>query len=540
MQHKFTAIAGLASLCLFLSACTEEDAPVTYITSSGVISGFGSVYVNGVRYITKDSNIIGNGNKSDEASLKVGMKVVINAQKSSDFEPTAQDVKYLADAIGTVDAIDLANNSLSILGQTYLITQATQFDDTRFSELRTDMIVELSAFKNEYGNFVVSYLAIKDAQTEQQLTGTISDINKVNKTFTIGELVVSYEDADITGMLTSGSLVEVKSKFPPINNKLVADKINALGLLLYIDGLLEVTGIVEDFDKAGNTIIIKVDGRKYVLSDATDFSQGDKDDLKIGSQVSLVATVVESESITDTPNYPVNNIRLELANEISLEGIVELISDDSFTLFGQEFTVDNYTQYEDDSEQDLRNFNFTNIAIGDKLAIDAYEDNGVLISRKVDREETGGNDQESHEIEGVVDNIDLPSFSVKGIIVLTNEETDFEDAQGNDVDQDTFFLKLKEQDEVEVELTKIDNDWLALAVEIDNGDTELLGTIDNFTNRFSFTVNGHDVVTNMHTKFENGSVNDLVLNAKIEVEGTVNSDGQLVADEIEFIEINAN
>ena len=545
MRHLYKSIAVIAITSLVLAGCgSDDEEPVSHVTSSGVISGFGSVYVNGVRYTTKDSYIIANGRKSDEAALKVGMKVVVAAQKSSNDGSNALEVTYLADVIGAIDAIDLGDTSLTILGQTYLITKATKLDNVLFTELTVGTFVELSAFENEYGNFMVSYLEIKEQQAEQQLTGTISKINKVNKTFTIGQLLVNYVDADVTGLLNAGSLVLIKSKFPAIDNEFVADEVTAQGLILFIDGTLELAGIVEDMDKEEESTIIKLSGRKYALTDSSDFTQGDDEDLQIGSQVSLIATVIEQESTTSI--YPINSIRVELANEISLEGIVESITNDSFTIFSQVFSVDSYTQYEDDSEQELRNFNFSDIAIGDRLALDAYEVNGLLISRKIQREETGAIEHDSHDIEGIVDSIDThqTSFSVKGIVVLNDEHTEFEDVQGVNVDQATFFTSLALNDEVEVEIIYTVNGWLALEVEIDSdakdNDVKLLGTIDTFTNRFNFTVNGHKVVTNMQTEFENGDASDLILHASVEVEGKINNQGQLVAEDVEFIEVKVN
>ena len=546
MQHKIMAIATVASLGLLLSACSDEDEVLTQnATSSGVVSGFGSVHVNGLRYVTKDSNIISNGSVSDESALKVGMKVLINAHQSTTTDATAFEVRYLADAIGEIEAIDLAAPSISVLGQTYLITSSSKFEDVEFNQLAIDDKVELSAVDNAVGSFVLGYLARKNALSEYQLSGTVSKLNKVERTFSIGKLLVNYADADIQGQLSNGSKVTLKSDRAAINNELIADEVSVQGLLLVIGGTLTYSGFVEDIDEDESGTTIELGGRKYLLTDTTVFSQGRKDGLRLGSQVSLVATVIEGESEFVSPSYPVNSIRIELANEISLEGIVQSVTDTSFTIFGQEFTVDNYTQYEDDSEQELRYFTFSDIAIGDRLEIDAYEANGLLISRKVEREETGASERDAYEVEGVVDSIDveLPSFSVKGINVLTDTDTKFEGAQGESLNQDTFFQTLVIGNDVEVEIKYTDNGWLALEVEVDgeekDNEVKLVGTIDNFTNIFSFTVNGHQVMTNLQTEYDNGSASDLKKGALIEVEGQMNGD-KLIADEIDFIETEVN
>ena len=545
MQHKFMAFATVASLGLFLSACSDEDEVLTQnATSSGVVSGFGSVYVNGLRYVTENSNILSNGVESDEAALKVGMKVVVNAHQSSATEGTAFEVKYLADAIGEIEAIDLAAPSISVLGQTYLITSATKFDEVIFNELRESMVVELSAFENANGSFTVTYLTIKDDFSEHQLTGRVSKLKARDKTFFIGELLVNYGDADVDGSLYDGSTVSLKNDIGLIASEFNADEVSVQGMLLVIGGTLTVSGIVETKKEVDEGTVIKVDGRNFLLTNEADFSQGDVENLRVGDQVSLIATIIESEQ--QYPYYPINSIRVELANEISLEGIVQSATGSSFTLFGQEFTVDSYTQYEDDSEQELRYFTFSDIAIGDRLEIDAYELNDILISRNVERKETGTSEQDTYEIEGVVDSIDvdLPSFSVKGINVLVDADTKFENALGNSINQEVFFQTIVKGDEVEVETYyTVDGLLVALEVEIDGDDkdneVELVGTIDNFTNIFSFTVNGHQVMTNLQTEYYNGSASDLKKGALIEVEGQMNGD-KLIADEIDFIETEVN
>ena len=539
------AFATVASLGLFLSACSDEDEVLTQnATSSGVVSGFGSVYVNGLRYVTENSNILSNGVESDEAALKVGMKVVVNAHQSSATEGTAFEVKYLADAIGEIEAIDLAAPSISVLGQTYLITSATKLDEVIFNELRESMVVELSAFENANGSFTVTYLTIKDDFSEHQLTGRVSKLKARDKTFFIGELLVNYGDADVDGSLYDGSTVSLKNDIGLIASEFNADEVSVQGMLLVIGGTLTVSGIVETKKEVDEGTVIKVDGRNFLLTNEADFSQGDVENLRVGDQVNLIATIIESEQ--QYPYYPINNILVELDNEISLEGIVQSATGSSFTLFGQEFTVDSYTLYEDNSEQELRYFTFSDIAIGDRLDIDAYELNDILISRKVERKETGTSEQDTYEIEGVVDSIDvdLPSFSVKGINVLVDADTKFENALGNSINQEVFFQTIVKGDEVEVETYyTVDGLLVALEVEIDGDDkdneVELVGTIDNFTNIFSFTVNGHQVMTNLQTEYDNGNASDLKKGALIEVEGQMNGN-KLIADEIDFIETEVN
>jgi hypothetical protein len=63
---------------------------------------------------------------------------------------------------------------------------------------------------------------------------------------------------------------------------------------------------------------------------------------------------------------------------------------------------------------------------------------------------------------------------------------------------------------------------------------EVKGFIDSFTSPAEFTVGGVPVVTSAGTSFVTGSAAQLGLNVEVEVSGTANGDGVLVADSIEF------
>jgi hypothetical protein len=63
---------------------------------------------------------------------------------------------------------------------------------------------------------------------------------------------------------------------------------------------------------------------------------------------------------------------------------------------------------------------------------------------------------------------------------------------------------------------------------------EIEGLITRFVSATDFDVAGKPVTTTLSTRFENGSATDLVLNAKVEVEGQVDANGVLVASKVQF------
>jgi hypothetical protein len=61
---------------------------------------------------------------------------------------------------------------------------------------------------------------------------------------------------------------------------------------------------------------------------------------------------------------------------------------------------------------------------------------------------------------------------------------------------------------------------------------DLEGVITSFVSPASFAVNGQAVTTNAQTVFEDGVASNLSLNALVEIDGTVNAQGVLVAEEV--------
>ncbi len=70
--------------------------------------------------------------------------------------------------------------------------------------------------------------------------------------------------------------------------------------------------------------------------------------------------------------------------------------------------------------------------------------------------------------------------------------------------------------------------------DLDGDDIEIEGFITRFASATDFDVDGTPVTTTGDTSFENGSAADLALDVLVEVDGEVNAEGVIVAEEIEF------
>lgn len=144
-------------------------------------------------------------------------------------------------------------------------------------------------------------------------------------------------------------------------------------------------------------------------------------------------------------------------------------------------------------------------------------------------------DTDDVEVRGAVTNLDAPAqtFVIGGLIV------DFGSAVVSGGSQ------ISNGDRVHVTATTPPSGGTLIANEVEvegavagpaeGTELEISGFITGVTTGTEFVVNGSTtVITTPATEFEDGSAADLVQNARVEVEGTADVLGRLVADEIEF------
>jgi hypothetical protein len=177
---------------LTISENQTETLDVAYqapIVSSGVITGFGSVYINGVRFNTDNAAFSTDDKDSDsEDSLQVGMVVTLEGAMGANGEtPTASKIKYNASAEGPVSEINLVEQSFTVLGQVYYVDEFTEFDDElTFEALLVGDYVEVSAKQNADEQWLATRVEKSSDSEELKLKGTVAELNTESKQFNIG------------------------------------------------------------------------------------------------------------------------------------------------------------------------------------------------------------------------------------------------------------------------------------------------------------------------------------------------------------------
>lgn len=197
--------------------------------STGSVTGFGSIIVNGVHFDTTgavvmkdDDNAVTNVNDADINQLiSIGMTVTVKGEINDDGTGLAETITYEDILEGPVSSP--AANSMTVLGQTVnVVDGVTQYacdDDyvgicplASFANLADNQVVEVSGFIDENGDITAGYIELQEntyiiGVDEFEIKGTAAVSN--SSTFSIGGLTIIA--ADTTGL--DGKFVEAKGTF---------------------------------------------------------------------------------------------------------------------------------------------------------------------------------------------------------------------------------------------------------------------------------------------------------------------------------------
>lgn len=483
----------------------NETASSTIVTE-GVITGFGSVYVNGERYRSDNATIaLDNAQSGTESDLKVGMVVKMKATRSGNETPEASEIEYEEEIQGRVDFIDIDNQAFTVLGQTINFDDVTEFVGVTDSTLAVGDFVEISGYLNEDGEFYATLVELESDEDELKVKGNIAGLDTDAQTFMLGELTIDYSQASFDEMtaddLQDGLAIKVEgSQYDSTSDTLIADSIEQKDSRLDDDvDELEVAGVVGNYDAAAGTFVIK--GYQVALDDDTEFDEGEEADLSNGVRIKV-------EARNDGESWVAEEIEFQEYRAVGrTEGAVSEIDADNglITVNGIEFLTTSQTRYKDDSDADLRQFTFDDIAVNDVLRVIAREDQqGQAIALKIKRLDEEDRDG---EVKGVPSDISETGFTLAGVEVIVNDETRFK-TDDSRISLDEFIALFDGDAELRVE---VEGEWdgdqlIAHKVEVDleddddaddgdddgddrQGYTEYEGEVTD-VNGEAFTVNG--------------------------------------------------
>lgn len=548
---RFTKSLFTIAIVSTLTACgggsTDSTAPVTTpvgttpttpptVSTSGVITGFGSVVVNGVHYSTNSTSVSTDDKDSAaESDLAVGMVVDVSGTLSSDGKTgTASSVKYSAHVEGPVTLIDLAAKQLTVLNQTIDFDDVTVFDGVTADTLKVNDRVEISGYFKSPGQFYASRVEL-DSKPAQALKvfGAVAELNTTNQTFKIGSQLVDYSKARLddfgTSQLANGQTVKVKGTSIDATSKaLLASEIDLKTKPSTTSDKLRTEGTVSNL--VADTSF-ELAGVKILFSSSTSYDNGVKADLVNGAKVKVQAS-------SSAEGWKADKVIFLKAVVSKAEGKVTAVSttDKTFSLGGETYLVTEQTVLKDDSSRKVRFFDLASLAVNDYLEVVAFKNaQGQLVALKVERED-GVSSDGYIEFKGLPSAIAADAFTLFGKKITIDGNTVYLNGR-NVLTVKAFFALLKTTTIVEVKAKVVGNDLIAVRIKLEDGtggndgaiETEFKGVVSDKGADF-ILVGGKKVLLTNTTKLRIGKKTDYTVSSflaelktgvRVEVEGTV-------------------
>jgi hypothetical protein len=171
-------------------------------SSVGPVSGFGSVFVNGIRFET-DGDVVSNDGITSESQLDKGMILRIDGEWREDGQGTADRVEYddtfrgvVANEMDVVDADNVVvGKTFTIYGQTISTDKLTVFKGTTLENLTNGDFVRVSAWRRGDGSYRASYVGVIAADEDNvEIEGPVTGYDPALNRFRINGFLVQYAD----------------------------------------------------------------------------------------------------------------------------------------------------------------------------------------------------------------------------------------------------------------------------------------------------------------------------------------------------------
>lgn len=263
--------------------------------STGSITGFGSVVMNGMEFFT-DSQVapgfvtmktfmgMDNSSMRDRDLFHIGMVVTIHHGAN---ENNAQQIEYQNNLQGPIAAKNSgAENTVTILGHAVVVGDAAVFASLNLNE-----IAEVSGFVDSAGRIRASYIAMVSCSmmmgrctaSEFEVKGYVSGLSSSG--FRLGPLpggtgttvAVSFSPAVGAG-LADGMYVQVVTTDPqPVSGSITATQINKLTprTIFPESAVVDLEGLVTASPSgSGTTFSFAVEGKRVQADGITQYVGG--------------------------------------------------------------------------------------------------------------------------------------------------------------------------------------------------------------------------------------------------------------------------
>jgi hypothetical protein len=447
-------ILGAVGLVGLLGGCGSGGAPSGPATgsasgsaaSSGTITGFGSVFVNGKKFEANGVEVRrddGTTNRCDispanHCGLKQGMTVFVSGSFNGN-EHTADSVQQKDAVEGLVQSIAVDGLSLVVMGQTVLVDNTTIFDNNVTPVVGDN--VEVNGHIRPNGVIQATFIEKKIAGVTPEVRGFVKNHNDGAKTFQIGNLTVNYATAIIndmpnpSGNVWDGLLVEAKgTQFTPGPNvqtegTLIATKVEPENQAAQQADEFEVEGFVTRVDGLGDFFI----GSTHVQTTAnTEFRGGTIDEIVVGVKLSAEGRLA---------NGILTAKHVKFHESVRLEGNVDTIDlvAKTFTISGLPgVTVDVNSQTEFKANGGNAIAGLNDLLVGEHVRVRGRVGSGNSVIATRVEQRSGDVDV---DLQGPVQIVSNPNLTILGVAVdmLGISNDNFEGLNGQLIGRAAFF-----------------------------------------------------------------------------------------------------
>lgn len=391
-----------AATCFFLSACGGGDGNTQLAEggiggtgiSYGTITGFGSIWVNGVRYDVSDATFTRDGvSASGQNDYRIGEVVTIQGSVNTDgVSGVASSVEFDDLLEGIVSQASTDGTTLQILGQTISTDARTLLHGfVALTALQVGNVVEVSGYSlaNEIRatSITLKQSTFIPNQSMLEVKGTISNVNLNAQTFELGSWLVDYVNArlELPGNVPqAGQYVEVKSTQASQGNRLFAYEVEIEDERpVFGSGQeIELEGIVTAFT---SSVQFSVNGQPVITNTSTRFEYGIPADIQLNTQLEVEGTinadgvlVAEEVSLQQSSESDSSELegRIIALNPATLE----------ITLLGMTVLVDNRTSLVDEINDRYVSLQFADLRVDDVIEVDGSRLNdGRILALKIER-----------------------------------------------------------------------------------------------------------------------------------------------------------
>lgn len=419
----------------------------------GVITGFGSVFIDGVRYSTDTATFIVDGKTASQDDLSEGMLVNMAGDRD---QGVASVVRFDEDVEGPVDSVGV--DELTVFGQTVLLAADTVFSGgLTLASIQVGDVLEISGLRDANDNIVASFIDREDGVVDKyEVLGNVRDLDATSETFRIGGLTVDYSTAlldDLDSGLANGRLVEVKDQqlvYTPGAFSVIASEVEGKNLTDVREDDDDVGGEggggLDDNASEGSRVEIesfitemlgsdgfRLAGLEVRFDNATVFEYGVAADLAVGVRVEVYG-VIDADGVLQATKIEFED------NEARVAGQIELIDLDAQTLvvFGVTVQVPASTEIENELNDD-DSATLADLMVGDYVEVEGRADGNVIVASEIEVDEL-----DRTELRGIAGNVDAAAgtLEILGITVTTDGRTDYEGFNDEPLTMSEFFERV--------------------------------------------------------------------------------------------------